>query len=157
MPSRSDRKTMPCSASSRIVVITSAALRPKRSMPMTTMASPSRVPERDRTLLTLRFFENMSQSQIAERLGMSPNARVAARWAGDTVVLQWFFWSVSGRGGGLRKSSLADSERRRPALGWTHCAVSVARPSGRIVEGAAACRRRRKVQRPSVDAGSIAV
>jgi hypothetical protein len=69
MPSRSDRKTMPCSASSRIVVITSAALRPKRSMPMTTMASPSRVPERDRTLLTLRFFENMSQ--IAERLGMS--------------------------------------------------------------------------------------
>jgi hypothetical protein len=99
----------------------------------------------------------MSQSQIAERLGMSPNARVAARWAGDTVVLQWFFWSVSGRGGGLRKSSLADRERRRPALGWTHCAVSVARPSGRIVEGAAACRRRRKVQRPSVDAGSIAV
>jgi RNA polymerase sigma-B factor len=28
-------------------------------------------PERDRTLLTLRFFENMSQSQIAERLGVS--------------------------------------------------------------------------------------
>jgi RNA polymerase sigma-B factor len=29
------------------------------------------LPERDRTLLTLRFFENMSQSQIAERLGVS--------------------------------------------------------------------------------------
>jgi DNA-directed RNA polymerase specialized sigma24 family protein len=33
------------------------------------------LPERDRTLLTLRFFENMSQSEIAERLGV-PNARV---------------------------------------------------------------------------------
>jgi RNA polymerase sigma-B factor len=29
-----------------------------------------RLPEQDRTLLTLRFFENMSQSQIAERLGV---------------------------------------------------------------------------------------
>ena len=42
MPSRKERRTMPGSPSSRIVVITSAALRPRRSMPTTTMASPGR-------------------------------------------------------------------------------------------------------------------
>lgn len=40
MPSRSDRSTIPRSPRSRMVVITSAALRPRRSMPTTTMASP---------------------------------------------------------------------------------------------------------------------
>jgi hypothetical protein len=46
MPSRSDRNTMSRSPSSRVVVITSAALRPKRSMPTTTIASPSQGAER---------------------------------------------------------------------------------------------------------------
>lgn len=40
MPSRNDRSTIPRSPRSRIVVITSAALRPRRSIPTTTMASP---------------------------------------------------------------------------------------------------------------------
>ena len=39
IPSRNDRKTMSRSRSSRIVVMTSAALRPRRSIPTTTMAS----------------------------------------------------------------------------------------------------------------------
>jgi hypothetical protein len=43
MPSRSERKTMPRSPSSRMVVITSAVSRPSRSMPTTTMASPTQV------------------------------------------------------------------------------------------------------------------
>jgi hypothetical protein len=42
MPSRSERSTMSRSLRSRIVVITSAALRPKRSIPTTTIASPGR-------------------------------------------------------------------------------------------------------------------
>ena len=42
MPSRSERSTMSRSPRSRIVVITSAALRPKRSIPTTTIASPGR-------------------------------------------------------------------------------------------------------------------
>ena len=29
------------------------------------------LPERERTVLTLRFFENMTQTQIAERVGIS--------------------------------------------------------------------------------------
>jgi len=41
IPSRSDRNTIPRSARSRMVVMTSAALRPSRSMPTTTMALPS--------------------------------------------------------------------------------------------------------------------
>ena len=40
-PSWSDRNTMPRSPRSRMVVMTSAALRPRRSMPTTTMALPS--------------------------------------------------------------------------------------------------------------------
>jgi hypothetical protein len=40
IPSRSERRTMPRSPRSRMVVMASAALRPKRSMPTTTMASP---------------------------------------------------------------------------------------------------------------------
>ena len=42
MPSRRERSTIPRSPSSRMVAMTSAAFRPKRSMPTTTMASPSR-------------------------------------------------------------------------------------------------------------------
>ena len=42
MPSRSERNTMSRSRSSRIVAMTSAALRPRRSIPTTTIASPGR-------------------------------------------------------------------------------------------------------------------
>lgn len=42
IPSRNDLRTMSRSRSSRIVVMTSAALRPSRSIPTTTMASPGR-------------------------------------------------------------------------------------------------------------------